>query len=194
MLCPTGVGFSTISDEEFEILEASASDGYPIEEIDASVYQEWLANAKELESIFETTYKPTTDYFTDVYSSETFQQGVMGLDGTVELNNSPHPIPLMYYESNSLRFDRGAGNSNYYRSDGGTQFPVDLPYLFIRNGKFYWFRTSNNNPNRSLTLTDTELKFSESYKREVLDPVGLTDFITVTETFTNTTRITERFY
>lgn len=211
LLCPTGVGFSTISDEEFEYFESLDDAGTSsIKEIDFSVYQEWLSNAREIEVITELSYAPTTDYFVDETTSSTFKQGIGDVTAAsvLEFNDSPHPFPMMDYASNKLSFraDLNGGTSpyidengnlksfgfGYYFLSGLEQNPPPLPFLFIRNDKFYWLSSVANKTVFTLTANEYKEFFTDTI--EVPAPDGGEGTVTVTEKYTYRIRITERFY
>jgi len=212
LLCPTGQGFSTISDEEFEALEALEDDNsVAIEEIDFSVYQEWLSNAKEIDATVEQSYTPTTDYFEDSTRSATYKQGILDVSAgsLLEFNDSPHPFPMMDYAANKLSFRtelnqgtapyvdengnlKGFGFGYYlFSGDSTFQFP-SLPQLFIRNDKFYWVNPTIEKTVFTLTTTEYKEFFTDSF--DVADPDGGGGVITVKEEFIFKLRITERFY
>jgi hypothetical protein len=210
LLCPTGVGFSTISDEEYEGYESDST--VSIEEIDYSVYQEWVSNAKEIEESLRVTYDPPTDGFNDYFASGTYKQGVGDavIQTILEFNNSPHPLPKMDYVEESLssrsEFDQVLIENDdfdfilypaYWRVEDGNRFQLaGLPIVFIRNDKFYW--VSRILPSEGLessitsTLTATEHKLVSTVDYEYLPDEG--ESIIVTGTTTQILRITKRFY
>ena len=224
LLCPTGVGFSTISDEEFEALKNNELYSYGIiegviEQIDSEVYQEWLANAKEIEDSISVKYTPATEDYVDFSSSEIYKQGIIDPSTltSLEFNTSPHPLPMMNYAQDRLYFkpDLSAGSQSgldnggnaidlgfgYYRLPAGTSSQIrSLPYLFIRNDNFYWFNPkivaeAAFEPDTiiSATLSNTEYKWVYKIYLDYL-PDGAPESIIVTGTVTQILRITKRFY
>lgn len=218
LLCPTGVGFSTISDEEFErIKDLEATDYGTIEQIDSEVYQEWLANAREIEDSLKVTYAPATADYNDSYSSEVYKQGIRdeATLTSVEFNTSPHPLPMMNYSGNRLYFkpdinegslsetdDEGSAvrfGFGYYRlQDGAVGQVRNLPYIFIRNDNFYWFNPrifpdGANEGSILATLSSTEYKWVYTVDLEAF-PEGASESIPVIATFTKILRITDPFY
>jgi hypothetical protein len=201
LLCPTGVGFSTISDDIYERLQELVAEGYAeLEEVTPQVYEQWASNAKEIKVTREAV---STDGTLNVTTHATFQQGVGAVGGDIEFNTSEHPLPLLYFgESNyglglSFRpiiYGEQTGITDeftYHDIEGfdteGERPNLSYPRVFIRNDKFYWYKqirlvfvgTTTN------TLSDTENVTTINF------PVGsLGDSITITIT----TRITERFY
>ena len=218
LLCPTGVGFSTISDEDYERLkDLEATDYGTIEQIDSEVYQEWLANAREIEDSLSVTFEPATPDYDDSYFSDVFKQGIRDelTLNSVEFNTSPHPLPMMVYSSNRLYFkpdinegsvsettDEGSAvrfGFGYYRLQDGTIGQVrNLPYIFIRNDNFYWFNPKifvdgANEGSISATLSSTEHKWLYTVDLEAL-PEDAPEPIPVIATFTKILRITDTFY
>ena len=218
LLCPTGVGFSTISDEDYErIKDLEATDYGTIEQIDSEVYQEWLANAREIEDSLRVTYAPATSDYDDSYFSEVFKQGIRDelTLTSVEFNTSPHPLPMMLYSRGRLYFkpdinegsvsetdDEGSAvrfGFGYYRlQDGAVGQVRNLPYVFIRNDNFYWFSPKifadgANESSIVSTLSSTEYKSVYTVNLEAF-PEGASESIPVIATFTKILRITDPFY
>ena len=210
LLCPTGQGFSTISEDEYAGYESD--DTVTIEEIDVSVFQEWFSNAKEIEESLRVTYAPATDGFEDYFASGLYEQGVGDAvdDSILEFNTSQHPLPKMDYVDNVLNY-RSELNQlllenddfdfilrpAYWRVEDGNRFQLaGLPIIFIRNDKFYWVRRilppEGGESGVTATLTETEHKLVYTVDLQYLPDEG--EIIDVTATSTSMLRITKRFY
>lgn len=199
LLCPTGAGFGTVSDDYFLGLESN-SDGTLLE-IPVSIFQEWFSNAKEIELYVEQDYSP--DLFDQNQSYvENYKQGIYSGEDEfgVNFNDSPHPFPAMLFDeyealrsySSRLTYDLPF---NYFRYDGEFANPLGesaLPLIFVYNDKFYWFR--NDYANTVTTLTDTEFKTVLTNTYQEPDPDDSESEITVKYTETVRHRITKRFY
>jgi hypothetical protein len=203
LLCPTGVGFSTISEDLYVELEAAVDSGEAtLEEIEPSVYQEWLSNAKEITVTDEVEYSPLKEGFENSISTAKYKQGVFG-SGGMQFNDSGHPFPMMtFFEVLSfqpsinqgqvgLTETDGYGFGYYQTDDSGFALLSFIPFLFIRNDKFYWYVASI--PNYTFTLTETELKVVDSFTFDYTDPETEEESV-ITSTRTITASITDQFY
>lgn len=203
LLCPTGVGFSTISDDLYAELETAVDSGEAnIEDIDPAVYQEWLSNAKEITLTDEIEYSPLKEGYENSIAVAKYKQGLFG-DGGMQFNNSGHPFPMMTFDQ-VLTFQPsinqgqvglteidGYGFGYYKTEEGDFALLTFLPFLFIRNDKFYWYSASI--PNYTITLDDTDLKVVDSFTFDYYDP-ETEETVVITSTRTVTASITERFY
>jgi hypothetical protein len=211
LLCPTGQGFSTISDDEYAVYESDNT--VTIEEIDVSVFQEWFSNAKEIEESVRATYAPATDGFEDYFASGLYEQGVGDavIDSILEFNTSDHPLPKMDYVDDVLNYRSELDQlllenddfdfilrPAYWRVYEGVRYQLSgLPIIFIRNDKFYWVRRilppEGEGSGVTATLTETEHKLVSTVDLKYLPDEG-EESIDVTATLTSMLRITKRFY
>ena len=204
LICPTGAGFGTVSDERFLELESSISG--TLQEISVSVFQEWFSNAKEIKLSVEEKYEPDQFGRSQSYV-ENYKQGVYYDYGEgefgVDFNDSPHPFPSMstdIYEGgalasfiSSLTFGRVFG---YFVYDGSAissdYISYELPFIFVYNDRFYWYYVDPTDT--VTTLTETERKYVLNYTYQEADPDDPYSEITVEYTQTVIYQITKRFY
>jgi hypothetical protein len=208
LLCPTGVGFSTLSEDIFEIIQELVDAGYAeLVEITPAVYEQWVSNAKEIEVRVDGFIIGMSGELEPVTVSATYQQGIAegGFDSAVEFNTSDHPFPLLYfgesnyglgltyrpiiYGENTGLFDEFTYHDTAGYDTEGERPNLFYPRVFIRNDKFYWYKqlTFTSGDVTTNTLTETENVIVGTY--EIYVGGEITEV-----TQTTTTRITERFY